>query len=192
MKHMLKNHKDILVVVGSGLEHANTDTLAKTFMNGAIEAGHTVSKIFLGDVNISPCKGCNACQHGNSCVIQDDMQTLYPLFNKGDVLVLASPLYFWTVSSRTKAFVKRLYAAVQTEPGEYSKTVGKECVLLMTAADNLFNTFENAVSFYRLTSNYLGWIDKGMVLAGGCGGTDAPRSIPENNLEAAYILGKGL
>lgn len=189
---MIKKRKEILVVVGSGIENANTDTLAEAFTHGAIEEGHTVSKVFLGDANISPCKGCNACQHGNSCVVHDDMQALYTLFNKCDVLVLASPLYFWTVSARTKAFVERLYAAVQTEPGEYTKTVGKECVLLMTAADNAFNTFENAVGFYRLTSNYLGWIDKGMVLAGGCGGTDAPRMVPENYLKAAYMLGKGL
>ena len=189
---MLKKHKEILVVVGSGIENANTDTLAEAFVHGAIEEEHTVSKVFLGDANISPCKGCNACQHGNPCVVQDDMQELYTLFDKCDVLVLASPLYFWTVSARTKAFVERLYAAVQTEPGEYTKTVGKECVLLMTSADNAFNTFENAVGFYRLTSNYLGWIDKGMVLAGGCGGTDAPRRVPENYLKAAYMLGKGL
>ncbi len=189
---MLKKHKDILVVIGSGIANANTDTLAERFMNGAIEADHTVSKVFLGDANISPCNGCNACQHSNPCVIHDDMQALYPLFNKCDVLVLASPLYFWTVSARTKAFVERLYAAVQSEPGLYTKTVGKECALLMTAAENSFNAFENAVGFYRLTSNYLGWIDKGMVLAGGCGGTDAPRKIPEKYLNAAYMLGKNL
>lgn len=189
---MLEKRKEILVVVGGGIENANTDTLAEAFTQSTVEVGHSVSKVFLGDVNISPCNGCNACQYDNSCVVQDDMQALYPLFNKCDVLVLASPLYFWTVSARTKAFVERLYAAVQTEPGEYSKTAGKECALLMTAADNSFNTFENAVGFYRLTSNYLGWIDKGMVLAGGCGGTDAPRKVPESYLKAAYMLGKGL
>jgi Multimeric flavodoxin WrbA len=189
---MVRKCKEILVVVGSGMENANTDTLAEAFRQGAIEAGHTVSKVFLGDANISPCNGCNACQHGNPCVVQDDMQTLYPLFNKCDVLVLASPLYFWTVSSRTKAFVERLYAEVQSAPGRYAKTVGKECALLMTSADPSFNSFENAVGFYRLTSRYLGWIDKGMVLAGGCGGTDVPRRVPENDLKAAYILGKAL
>lgn len=189
---MLKKCKEILVVVGSGIKNANTDTLAEAFTQGAIEAEHTVSKVFLGDANISPCKGCNACQHGNPCVVHDDMQPLYPLFNKCDVLVLASPLYFWTVSSRTKAFVERLYAAVQTAPGRYANTVGKECALLMTAADPSFNTFENAVGFYRLTSNYLGWIDKGMVLAGGSGGTDVPRKVPEKYLKAAYMLGKSL
>lgn len=189
---MLKKHKEILVVVGSGIENANTDTLAASFTQGAIEVEHNVSKVFLGNENISPCNGCNACQHGNPCVVQDDMQAFYPLFNKCDMLVLASPLYFWTVSARIKAFIERLYAAVQTAPGRYAKTVGKECALLMTAADSSFNTFENAVGFYRLTSNYLGWIDKGMVLAGGCGGTDAQRIVPESYLKAAYLLGTSL
>ena len=189
---MAGKRKDILLIVGSGIAHANTDTLAESFMRGAIESGHTVSKVFLGDANISPCRGCNACQHGNPCAIDDDMQALYPQFDKCDVLVLASPLYFWTVSARTKAFVERLYAAVQTAPGQYERTVGKECALLMTAADNPFNSFENAVGFYRLTQRYLGWIDRGMVLAGWCGGTDAPRRVPESDLQAAYLLGKGL
>lgn len=189
---MLETYKEILLVVGSGIESANTDTLAEAFKQGAVEAGHTMNKVLLGTANISPCNGCNACQHSNPCVVHDDMQALYQSFSKCDVLVLASPLYFWTVSSRTKAFVERLYAVVQTEPGQYTKTVGKECALLMTAADSSFNTFENAVGFYRLTSNYLGWIDKGMVLAGGCGGTDAPRKVPDKYLRAAYMLGKGL
>jgi multimeric flavodoxin WrbA len=189
---MLKKNKNILVVVGSGIEHANTDTLAEAFVRGAVEVEHSVTKVFLGETNISPCNGCNACQHGNPCGINDDMQSLYSLFEKCDMLVLVSPLYFWTISARTKAFVERLYAVVQTEPGQYANTVGKECALLMTSADNMFNTFENAVGFYRLTSNYLGWVDKGMVLAGGCGGTNAPRKVAEIYLDEAYKLGISL
>ena len=66
---MIKKYKEILIIVGSGTENANTDTLAEAFKQGAIEAGHTVSKVFLGDKSITPCNGCNACQHDNPCAI---------------------------------------------------------------------------------------------------------------------------
>ena len=89
----------ILVAVGSGIAGANTDRLADAFIEGAQAAGHEVSKVFLGG-NIAGCRGCGACQLGGKCVIDDDMQAAYPLFDGCDTLVLASPLYFWTLSGQ--------------------------------------------------------------------------------------------
>lgn len=190
--------KNILIVVGSGIKNGNTDQLSNTFMSGATEAGHNVTKVFLGDKTINGCNGCNACRFGKPCVQKDDMQAIYPLYEKCDMIALASPLYFWTISARLKAFLERLYAVAQEDKnppkGRYEKHADKDCVLLMTAADDLFWTFEQAVSYYQFNCiNYLGWSDKGMILAGGCGGSPTKRHIEDTgHLETAYQFGKSL
>ena len=176
--------ENILVVVGSGRKRGNTDQLADAFMEGAVEAGHNVTKAFLGDKVLNGCFGCNACRWGKPCVQKDAMTEIYPLYVKCDTVVLASPLYFWTITARLKAFLERLYAVAEEDPnppkGRYERHAQKSCALLMTAADDLFWTFEQAVAYYRFNCvNYLGWKDKGMVLAGGCGGSPTPRCIAD-------------
>ncbi|MDL2264466.1 flavodoxin family protein [Synergistaceae bacterium OttesenSCG-928-I11] len=190
--------KTILVIVASGMKNCNTDKLADAFIKGASEAGHSVTKMFLGDKVINGCTGCNACRWGKPCVQKDAMQDIYPLYVKSDMVVLASPLYFWTISARLKAFLERLYAVAEEDDnppkGRYEKHAEKDCALLMTAADDLFWTFEQAVSYYRFNCvNYLGWRDKGMVLAGGCGGSPTKRCIEETgHLDEAYGFGKSV
>lgn len=192
------NIKNILVVVGSSHKGGNTDMLADSFIVGATKEGHTVTKVFLGEKEIKGCLGCNACRYGNPCVQKDDMQAVYPILENADVIVIASPLYFWTVSAKLKAFIERLYAiAIQDDNpplGRYELYPHKDCILLMTAADNFFWTFEQAVSYYHFAIvNYLGWQHKGMVLAGGCGGVDTERKIKQTAyLEEAYKLGSML
>lgn len=187
---------NILVVVGSGRKNGNTDKLADSFIAGAAGAGHEVTKVFLGDKVLDGCSGCNACRWGKPCVQKDAMVDIYPLYARCDAVVLASPLYFWTISARLKAFIERLYAVAEEDPnppkGRYERHARKNCALLMTAADDLFWTFELAVAYYRFTCvNYLGWHDKGMVLAGGCGGSPTPRCIERTeHLATAYEFGK--
>ena len=112
------------------------------------------------------------------------------------MLVFASPLYFWTVSSKLKAFIERFYCIAREDPqpplGRYEKYPEKDCALLMTSADNFFWTFEQAVSYYQFTLvNYIGFHDKGMLLAGGCGDTNGRPGIGETEyLEKAYRFGK--
>jgi multimeric flavodoxin WrbA len=190
--------KNILVIVGSTNKNGNTDQLSDAFIKGAMEAGHEVTKIFLGNKAINGCFGCNACRYGKPCIQKDAMTEVYPLYEKCDMVVLASPLYYWTISARIKAFIERLYATSEedTNPqkGRYEKYAAKDCALLMTAADNFFWTFEQAVSYYRFClMNYLGWTDKGMVLAGGCGGSPGERHIADmGHLESSYQFGKTL
>ncbi|MDL2234054.1 flavodoxin family protein [Ruminococcaceae bacterium OttesenSCG-928-L11] len=188
--------KDILIVVGSGIKGGNTDLLAEAFAKGATEAGHTIHKVFLGDKTVNGCRGCNACKFGKPCVQKDDMAAIYPLYEQCDMVVLASPLYYWMITAQTKAFLERLYATSTEDnnppKGRYEKYADKECALLMTAADDNFWTFGLATSYYQYNCvNYLGWTDCGMVLAGGCGGSPGKRNIEETgHLETAYQFGK--
>lgn len=189
--------KNILVLVGSARKNGNTSTLADAFTRGATEAGHTVNKVQIGSMDIRGCRGCQACRFGKPCVIQDDMADIYPLYEKCDMVVLASPLYYWTVTSSIKAFIERLYATAEQDSnppkGRYEKYAQKEAALLMTAEDDLFWTFEQAVSYYRFAFiNYLGWQDKGMVLAGGCAPRDRQPLEDLGHMEKAYQFGRGL
>lgn len=188
--------KNILVMVGSNKKGGNTELLADAFISGAKSAGHVVTKVFLGDTKINGCSGCNACRKVGSCIQKDDMAGVYPLIEQADSIVFASPLYYWTISAGIKAFIERLYAVAKEDPnpplGRYEKYPNKECALLVTAADDLFWTFEQVTSYYQFAVvNYIGWRDKGMVLAGGCGGSGSERCIRQTpHLETAYRFGE--
>lgn len=190
--------KNILVVVGSGQKNGNTSKLADAFAAGASSAGHAVTSVFLGDKVINGCTGCEVCRKLGKCIQKDDMEALYPLVRQADTIVFASPLYFWTISARLKAFLERFYAIAETDAtppkGRYETYGNKDCALLMTAADELFWTFEQATTYYRFCCvNYLGWTDRGMLLAGGCGGSQSPKKIAETgHLEAAHTFGRQL
>ena len=190
--------KNILIIQGGGRPHGNTAHLIESFTKGAEEAGHTVECISLLKNEVKGCLGCNACRYEKPCVQKDAFNDLVPKIKAADCLVFASPLYFWTVSARIKAFIERFYCIAQEDSnpplGRYEKYPVKDCALLMTSADNFFWTFEQAVSYYQFTLvNYIGFHDKGMLLAGGCGDTNGKPQIEKTgHLERAYEFGKNL
>ena len=190
--------KNILVIQGGGRPRGNTARLVESFAQGAKEAGHTIEIISLLKHEVKGCLGCNACRYGKPCVQKDSFNDLVPKIKAADLIVLASPLYFWTVSSRIKAFIERFYCIAEEDPnpplGRYEKYPVKDCALLMTAADNFFWTFEQAESYYKFAVvNYIGFHDKGMLLAGGCGDTNGKPQIEKTkHLEEAYLFGKNI
>ena len=190
--------KKILVVQGGGRPNGNTAQLVDAFCKGVREAGHQVEVISLTKHPVNGCLGCNACRHGKPCVQKDAFNELTPKIKEADCLVLASPLYFWTISSKLKAFIERFYCIAQEDPapplGRYEKYPVKDCALLMTAADDYFWTFEQAASYYQFALiRYIGFRDRGMLLAGGCGDTNGkPRIDETTHLEEAFAFGKGL
>ena len=190
--------KNILVVQGGGRINGNTSQLADSFIQGAKEAGHTVEKISLNKNEVKGCIGCNACRYGKPCVQKDNFNELVPKIKAADLIVFASPLLFWTLSSKIKAFIERFYCIAEEDPnppfGRYERYPVKDAALLMTSADDFFWTYEQAVSYYKFTIiNYIGFRDKGMLLAGGCGDTNGkPRIAKSNHLREAYDFGKNI
>ncbi len=188
--------KKILIIQGGGRPNGNTAQLVKAFAEGAVDAGHGVEIISLIKNEVKGCLGCNACRYGKPCVQKDSFNEIVPKIKNADLLVFASPLYFWTISSRIKAFIERFYCIAEKDDdpplGRYEKYPEKDCALLMTAADDFFWTFEQAVSYYKFTLvNYIGFHDKGMLLAGGCGDTNGKPQIDKTgHLSAAYRFGK--
>lgn len=136
----------------------------------AEESGHSVEVISLVKNEVKGCLGCNACRYEKPCVQKDAFNDIVPKIKAADCIVFASPLYFWTVSSRIKAFIERFYCIAEEDSnpplGRYEKYPIKDCALLMTSADDFFWTFEQAVSYYQFALvNYIGFKDRGMVLA---------------------------
>ena len=190
--------KNILVIQGGGRPRGNTARLVESFAQGAKEAGHNIEIISLLKHEVKGCLGCHACRYGKPCVQKDSFNDLVPKIKAADLIVLASPLYFWTISSRLKAFIERFYCIAEEDPnpplGRYEKYPVKDCALLMTAADNFFWTFEQAESYYKFAVvNYIGFHDKGMLLAGGCGDTNGKPQIEKTkHSEEAYLFGKNI
>ena len=190
--------KNILVIQGGGRVNGNTSQLVDAFIRGAKEAGNSVEKISLNKTEVKGCIGCNACRYGKPCVQKDGFNELVPKIKSADLLVFASPLLFWTLSSKIKAFIERFYCIAEEDAnpplGRYEKYPIKYAALLMTSADNFFWTYEQSVSYYKFAIiNYIGFNDKGMLLAGGCGDTNGKPQIDKtNHLKEAYNFGKNI
>lgn len=188
--------KNILVILGGGRPNGNTAQLVREFMKGAADAGHQTELLSLNEVRVNGCTGCNACRYGRPCVQKDDFAAAIPKIKEADLIVFASPLYFWTISSKIKAVIERFYCIAEKDEnppyGRYEKYPVRDCALLLTAADDFFWTFEQAVSYYNFTMvNYIGFRDKGILLAGGCGDTNGKPQIDKTgHLKEAYEFGK--
>jgi multimeric flavodoxin WrbA len=100
----------VLGVFGSPRRGGNTELLLREFLRGFREAQAEVEEIHLRDLKITPCLEIYACRKDGVCPIRDDMQNLYPKIVEADVLVLASPVFFYSVSAQAKAFIDRCQA----------------------------------------------------------------------------------
>ena len=188
--------KQILVIQGGGRPKGNTAQLVASFVKGVENAGHSVETISLNKTEVKGCLGCNACRYGKPCIQKDGFNDLVPKIKSADCILFASPLLFWTISSKLKAFIERFYCIAEEDPnpplGRYEKYPIRDSALLMTSADNFFWTFEQAVSYYQFAIvNYIGFHDRGMLLAGGCGDTNGKPQIDKTEyLKKAYEFGK--
>jgi len=125
MKHM---NKKIVVLSGSPRKGGNSDTLCDQFMLGAKESGNDVEKITLRDKKINYCTGCYSCEgKGGSCIHKDDMAAILDKMITADVLVMATPVYFYTMDAQMKTLIDRTCA-------RYTEISNKEIYFIETAA----------------------------------------------------------
>lgn len=156
--------KKIVILNGSPRKNGNTSALIAEFKKGAEISGNTVTEFFLDSMNINGCKGC-CCGGKNTespCVQKDDMEKIYPVYKEADIVVLASPLYYWTISGQLKCAFDRLFAVAECNP-DYSNPI-KDSVLIMAAEGN---GFEESLYWYNNLEKHLGWKSLGKVLCGG-------------------------
>lgn len=102
--------KHILILSASPRRKGNSQLLCEAFREGALEAGHQVTLVRLSEKKIGFCRACDACmKNGGTCVQKDDMQEILDVFRKAEVLVLATPVYFYGISAQMKTFIDRTY-----------------------------------------------------------------------------------
>lgn len=113
---------NILVLNGSPHKNGGTNNMVNGFIHGAEDSGHSVKKFDVAFMNIHGCLGCDYCRkHDHACVQKDDMQLIFPYFNEADMIVFASPIYYFTLSAQLHAAIQRTYAP--DIPEKCSKTV---------------------------------------------------------------------
>lgn len=173
---------NVIVLVGSTRKGGNTDLLVQAFVAGA-EKNNTVEIISVADYKVNPCIGCNSCfeRAGNECFQQDDMQKIYGKLKRADIVVIASPVYFYGISAQLKAIIDRLHT-----PMRNSYQI-KKLALILVGAATLPELFDAIKLQYRLVLNYFQLEDAGMVLVSGA--KDKGDVKNTEGLEKAYELG---
>ena len=106
---MKMSQKKVLGIVGSPRRGANTETLIDQVLKGAEESGALTEKIVLSEMNVKPCRACNACQRTGKCVIDDDFSSILENMKESSIWVLGTPVYWWGPTAQMKAFIDRWY-----------------------------------------------------------------------------------
>ena len=176
---------NVLMISSSPRKGGNSDTLADAFVNGALDAGHVVEKVNLYDKVISFCKGCLACQKTKRCVIHDDADDIAQKMLTTDVIVFATPIYYYEMCGQMKTMLDR------TNPLYSSDYAFRDIYLLATAADEDVHSVDGALK------GLSGWIScferarlSGTVFAGGVDAVGDIQGHP--SLNQAYEMGKGV
>lgn len=180
--------KKIVILNGSPRKTGNTSALVTAFMEGAESVGNPVTEFFLDKMDIHGCKGCFGGHSSKECpcVQKDDMAQIYPAVKECDVLVLASPLYYWTMSGQLRTALDRLFA-LEEGGGNLLRGNGKSSALLMAAEGH---GFDDAVLYFDHLMEHLRWQNLGHVLAGGNMAVGDIKGKAE--IEQAYALGKSI
>ena len=175
--------KKILILSSSPRRGGNSDTLCDEFMRGAIESGNEAEKVFLRDKTIHYCTGCSTCSlHGKPCPQKDDAAEIIEKMVAADVIVMATPVYFYTMSAQMKTLIDRCC-------GLYTEMKNKEFYFIVTAAEDDRKLMERTVDTFQ------GFLDclenptiKGVVY--GTGGWHVGEIKDKPTLREAYEMGK--
>ena len=177
--------KKILVISASGRKGGNSDTLCDEFMRGAKEAGHTIEKIRLTEVKLGYCTGCYACQKLKRCVQKDDGNAIVEKMLAADSIVLATPVYFYSMNAQLKTLIDRTVSRWD----DFGRFKGTEFWLIVTAADEnkkmLRSTLEAIRGFMRDCMD--GSIERGVIYGTGAYEIGAVKFMPV--MQEAYKAG---
>ena len=175
--------KHIVVLSGSPRKDGNSVRLAEAFMEGARATGKEITFFRVAGLQIGGCRGCEYClKNQGVCVQQDDMPPILDALRKADALVLASPVYYYSVSAQIKLVIDRFFAL-----SEAGMSV-KRAALLMSCAEDSVAAAVSSISMFRQVCELQNWEDAGIVIATGLHNTGEIEGRPE--LEQAKCLGE--
>ena len=177
--------KNVLIVSASPRRNSNSEALARAFAKGAQEAGHQAELISLRGKTVNFCRGCFVCQEKLRCVIRDDADAICQKALNADVLVFATPIYYYEMSGQLKTLLDRLNPLF---PSDYAF---RDVYLLTAAAEDEEHVPQRAVSGLE------GWVEcferarlAGTVFMGGV--TAAGENPAHAAIEQAYQMGKNI
>ena len=176
---------NIVILMGSPNMKGSTSILVDSFRKGAEESGHSVEMIDVCHADIHPCTGCVACGYEGDCVLRDDNEHIRKALLSSDMVVFATPLYYYAMSAQLKAVVDRFCAYNSSLNRRHLKSA------LLTVAWNTDDwTFDALTAHYKTLVRYINFEDMGMILGYGCGSPSMTRSgkYPDQ----AYKLGLSL
>lgn len=174
--------KQVIIISSSPRKKGNSDLLCSSFMKGAQEAGNTVEKIQLRDMIIGCCYGCYNCERTGECVQKDDMTEILDKLIKADVIVLASPVYFYSICAQMKQMIDRCVA-------RWQEFHDKELYYIVTAADQDSSNLVRAVECFRGFADCLeGSKEKGVIYGAGAQNKGDVENMPV--MQEAYEMGK--
>lgn len=175
--------KKVFVISASPRKGGNSDTLCDEFIRGAQKTGNEVEKVFLRDKKIGYCTGCGVCNGTHKCVQQDDMAEILDRMVRADVIVLATPVYFYTMNAQMKTLIDR------TVP-RYTEIADKDFYFIVTAADTDQSMLERTVEGFRgFTEDCLpNPHEKGVIYGAGAWQIGEIKNSPA--MRQAYEMGK--
>jgi len=174
---------NILILSGSPRKGGNTELLVDAFAKGAAKHHH-VEIVSVRDVKVNPCLGCNACFKNGICAQKDDMAAIYKKMSQADMLVIASPVYFYSISAQLKAIIDRFHNPIR------DSFHIKKMALLLVGAATLPELFDAILTEYNLCLKFFNLEDAGKILVRGVkdkGDVKGTRFI-----EDAYQLGASI
>ncbi len=174
--------KKILILSGSPRREGNSDLLCDEFARGAAESGHEVEKIRVAEKNIGYCRACYACRESGKCVINDDMEEVLQKMIDADVIVLASPVYFYSIDAQLKAVIDRTVA-------RWLEVKNKELYYIVTAADEDKASAETTLACFRGYADCVeGACERGVIYGMGAYEKGEIKNHPA--MHEAYEMGK--
>lgn len=177
-------NKKVLILSGSPRKNGNSDILCDEFMKGAKESGNEVEKIRVSEKNIGYCRACYACKETGICAIKDDMGEVLQKMIDADVIVLASPVYFYSIDAQLKALIDRTVA-------RWLEVKDKEFYYIVTAADEEKESAETTIQCFRGYADCVeGAKEKGIIY--GMGAYEKGEIKNSSAMEEAYNMGKNI
>lgn len=177
--------KKVLVLSGSPRKGGNSDLLCDAFIKGARESGNEVEKIFIRSRKIAYCNACYYCKNsGGKCAINDDMSEILDKMQAADVIVMASPVYFYSVDAQMKALIDRSVA-------RWTQIENKEFYYIMTAAENSSTVMDCTLECFRGFAVCLdGSKEMGVICGKGVYEAGEIKNMPV--MQEAYEMGKNV
>ena len=175
--------KKVLILSSSPRKGGNSDILCDEFARGAIEAGNEVEKIRVAEKKISPCLGCYYCRdNGGRCVFNDDMADVLQKIIDCDVLVLSSPVYFYSMCAQMKIVIDRTVA-------RWTEIANKDLYYITAAAEEEDDTMDGTLAcFHGFAMCIDGYEEKGTLYGRGVTDKGDVKERPEL-MQIAYEMG---